>query len=99
MDLLLFDVDGTIAESGKQIDTDMQNIIQKLQSKYDLGIVGGGKHDKIMFQLGNTYSSFKHIFSENGCVYNKENTLIYSKNIREHELYNSINILMASGEP
>ena len=96
--LLLFDVDGTIAESGQKIN---KNIVELLNNclkneLIELGIVGGGKLDKIMWQTNEV--KFHHYFSECGCVYNKlinDNLeLIYEKNIREHSLYNSINILI-----
>lgn len=100
--LLLFDVDGTITESGQQIDNDTKNIIQQLSKKYDIGIVGGGKLDKILEQMGeNNY--FHYYFSECGCVYHENISLSlenlnlverYIKNIREHELYPKINILI-----
>jgi phosphomannomutase len=95
--LLLFDVDGTLAESGKSININILNILTILSAKYDIGIVGGGTHSKIVEQI-NYSNIFTHIFSECGCVYHKYNNnnyeLIYKKNIRSHQLYNSINILI-----
>ena len=38
--LLLFDVDGTIAYSGKKIDASIKNILHSLpQDKYEFGLV------------------------------------------------------------
>lgn len=97
--LLLFDVDGTIAESGKTINLDILNKLTELTKKYDLGIVGGGKYEKIIEQTNNT-TIFTHIFSECGCVYYKFNAnlskyeLVYKKNIRSHPLYKQINQLI-----
>jgi HAD superfamily hydrolase (TIGR01484 family) len=100
--LLLFDVDGTLVESGEKIDIEMVNLLNNLKDKnYELGIVGGGKLEKILQQLDNKIL-FKHYFSECGCVYhiNKNNTNnllleeIYIKNIRNHKQYNNINILI-----
>jgi len=99
--LFLFDVDGTLIESGKIIEDETLNLLQKMHEKgFELGIVGGGKLEKILKQIKNvTY--FKHFFTECGCVYHKnigpdvlnlEN--IYTKNIRDHELYPKINILI-----
>ena len=65
--LLLFDVDGTICESGQPIKLDMVNLFNKLQSKYDIGIVGGGTFEKIIYQLDNKLKP-KYIFSECGSV-------------------------------
>jgi phosphomannomutase len=103
--LLLFDVDGTIAESGQHINYDIKRLLIDLKNNknYSLGIVGGGKLDKILYQLG--YDNYiDHYFTECGCVYhinisdksNEEVTLdeVYVKNIRNHKLYSKINILI-----
>lgn len=96
--LYLFDVDGTIAESGEQITDKMKDILLKIGSYNEIGIVGGGKLDKILWQLRDV--KFKHYFTECGCIYNKyynnSDTYIeiYKKNIREHPLYNEINKLI-----
>lgn len=97
--LLLFDVDGTIAESGAIINNEILTRLIYLKDFYDLGIVGGGKYEKIIEQITQT-NIFTHIFAECGCVYYKYNKdlseyeLIYKKNIREHSLYNKINQLI-----
>lgn len=100
--LLLFDVDGTLVESGEKIDKEMSDILNKLKDKnYELGIVGGGKLEKILQQLDDKIL-FKHYFSECGCVYHVNNNIteklwleeIYMKNIRYHPEYNNINILI-----
>ncbi len=97
--LLLFDVDGTIVESGQTINENMLDLLTKLSVKYDLGIVGGGKYEKIIDQLSNT-KIFTHIFAECGCVYYKLNSnlsnyqLVYKKNIRTHPVYKQINQLI-----
>lgn len=96
--LLLFDVDGTLTESGKIIEDNMLQQLQKMNEKgYHLGIVGGGKLEKILSQLKNSHH-IHHYFTECGCVYHKNNILnlenIYTKNIRNHELYPKINILI-----
>lgn len=94
--LLLFDVDGTIAHSGKKIDHAMSNVLLGLKDKFDLGIVGGGKLEKILYQLDGIECN--HYFTECGCVYHKitDHSLkeMYIKNIRTHELYPKINILV-----
>jgi len=97
--LLLFDVDGTIAESGEKINNNLLKLFENLTNYYDLGIVGGGKYEKIVDQIHNS-KLFIHIFSECGCVYHKLNEtnavydLIYKKNIRLHPLYDKINKLI-----
>jgi phosphomannomutase len=99
--LILFDVDGTLTESGKIIEDDMLCQLNKIKEKgFDIGIVGGGKLEKILTQIKNCYY-IDHFFTECGCVYYKNignDTLIleniYTKNIRKHELYPKINILI-----
>ena len=103
--LLLFDVDGTITHSGEKIESYTKELLYDLKYKknYSLGIVGGGKLDKILYQLTND-NYIDHYFTECGSVYhinistltNNEVTLeeLYVKNIRDHKLYNQINILI-----
>ena len=96
--LLLFDVDGTIAESGQKMNKDIVKLLNNnfINSSVEIGIVGGGKLDKILWQTDEV--KFHHYFSECGCVYNKlindKLEEIYKKDIRKHNLYNSINILI-----
>jgi phosphomannomutase len=94
--LLLFDVDGTIAHSGKKIEKCINEKLSMLIQKFDLGIVGGGKLEKILYQLDGC--KFQHFFTECGCVYHKDIDgklkNVYIKNIRAHKLYPSINILI-----
>ena len=69
--LFLFDVDGTLAESGQNISCLMEQKLHDLVKRgIDIGIVGGGKLDKILQQMG-TNIYFHHYFSECGCVYNR----------------------------
>ena len=99
--LLLFDVDGTLVESGEQISNSMSSLLNSLEkNNYELGIVGGGKLDKILYQF-NKQIYFSHYFTECGSVYYKNNVNnefnleeIYKKNIRNHYLYEDINILI-----
>lgn len=96
--LLLFDIDGTITESGEKIKDDMANILASFKSEnVEIGIVGGGQLDKIMNQM-NGKILFDHYFTECGCVYIRtiDNELIhvYKKNIREHTTYSKINTLI-----
>ena len=59
--LILFDVDGTLTESGKIIHNSMLNKLITLNNKgYDLGIVGGGKLEKILNQIKKS-NCFTHI--------------------------------------
>ena len=99
--LFLFDVDGTIADSGQKIKDEMAFILNKIKENGDeIGIVGGGKLDKVLEQMDNKVY-FQHYFTECGCVYHKNNSYVYNnldeiyiKNIRNHPLYNDINKLV-----
>ena len=101
--LFLFDIDGTLTESGNIINQNMKNIIKNLinENNIDIGIVGGGKLDKVLVQMTNDLY-FKYYFTECGCVYNKnleypyniKLSEIYCKDIRKHYLYPLINILV-----
>lgn len=96
--LLLFDVDGTIAESGKVMDSRIKTFLQELQQKTDikLGIVGGGTFSKICKQLDDLVVDY--IFSECGSTYhcweNNEYQLKSMKILREHELYVKCKVLI-----
>lgn len=81
--LILFDVDGTLSESRKQISSDMVQAIEQLKRIPDLeiGIVGGSNLVKQKEQLGACLSLFKWIFSENGLVAHKDGSLIHQKSI------------------
>jgi len=97
--LILFDIDGTIAESSQEVPSKMKDkILKKMNAGYDIGIVGGGKLEKALSQLGDLHIT--HYFTECGCVYHrrskddKELWSIYVKNIRKHPLYSKINIII-----
>lgn len=95
--ILLFDVDGTICESGKKINDKIAAIINYLSYTYTIGIVGGGSFNKILSQLDNKIVA-QHIFSECGSVYNKLTNYqykeIYKNNLREIPEYDKINKLI-----
>lgn len=97
--LILLDVDGTIAESSQTISDITRQALERLllTGKYELGIVGGSKYEKIMQQLdgpSHGSTSMTHIFSENGCVYHKNGVEIFRQNIRLHPLYPQMNKLI-----
>ena len=98
--LFLFDIDGTLVESSKNISSEHALILNQLKEKYEIGIVGGGVLKKNLEQFGeNIY--FNHYLTECGCVYYKNQSKdglqleeVYIKNIRHHELYLPINQLI-----
>ena len=73
-EIFIFDIDGTLAESGKIIDQDILLHLTKLKERKSckLAICGGGKYEKIINQINNS-TIFDYIFSECGCVYYKYN--------------------------
>jgi phosphomannomutase len=90
--LLLFDVDGTICESGKKISSQIATQLNRLeQNGYELGIVGGGTFNKILYQLDNKVFP-KYIFSECGSVYHKLNSLANNTNDFHYNLINMNNL-------
>lgn len=98
--LLLFDVDGTICDSGKKITSHMANsIINLVKSGCIIGIVGGGVFNKILYQLDDQIKP-KYIFSECGSVFHKFNyktsqyELINTNNLRLEPEYTQINQLV-----
>lgn len=98
--LLLFDVDGTICDSGKKISLQMAHQLNFLSNAgYILGIVGGGIFSKIKYQLDNKINP-EYIFSECGSVFHKFNfqttnyDLINMNNLRLEPEYVQINQLI-----
>ncbi len=87
--ICLFDVDGTICEHGQNIKDDMFNEIFKLKQRLncELGIIGGGKYERICEQLYNQQTLFKYIFSECGSVYYKDDKMIKNNVITRHKAF------------
>lgn len=59
--------------------------LEDLRRRYPdavFGIVGGGTHDKIVHQLGETTTLFRHIFSECGCVHHEDGVMRRARDIR-----------------
>lgn len=87
--LFLFDVDGTIAESSKEININILKIlIEKKQENFEYGIISGGKYEKLLKQIGeeniiNSNPLFDYVFCENGMIGYKNNNLIFERNLDE----------------
>ena len=92
--LILFDVDGTLVESGKKISNVVSNVMSKLHNDNILGVIGGGTYEKLMSQLDNSSKYFTYIFSECGSVVHKQHNEkfqeISKKNIVEYLGANTI---------
>jgi phosphomannomutase len=99
--IYVFDIDGTLAESGKLIDLQILQLLNKLKTKFgcELGLCGGGKFEKACTQALDT-NLFDHIFAECGCDYRKYNPeineykVVCEQNIRSHRLFKEINVLI-----
>lgn len=94
-DLILFDVDGTLANSGQCVLTEMGNKFIYLNNDgYKLGLIGGGTHAKILAQIGKYIDCFQFVFSECGSVIyeriNNELIETHKKNIYEYIEYEKI---------
>lgn len=82
--IILFDVDGTLVDSGQQIQYNMIDILTKLSTYYTLGVVGGGTYEKISWQLNTSITLFKYIFSECGSVVHIDNKLVEKNNMLDN---------------
>jgi phosphomannomutase len=101
--LFLFDIDGTLCESGQQIKKECLEVLHKLKKVgNELGIVGGGNYTQIKKQLKldqkENQNLFSYLFCENGCILYKQNQLIYESDIRKHAIWTSkiLQILLKS---
>ena len=86
MNLLLFDVDGTLAKSTLQITKEMETMLKETSKKedYEMCIVGGGNYNHIIHQIGKENEKlFTYIFSENGLVTYKNGELFHKNDIKE----------------
>lgn len=83
--IILFDVDGTLVESGKNITVPMGEILIKVKEKFNckLGIIGGGIYLKLKLQLDNYLPCFDYIFPECGALGYFDDKLIYQKNLMD----------------
>jgi phosphomannomutase len=80
--IIIFDIDGTLVESGKIITENMGKLltILKLTLKCELCVVSGGTYDKLKYQLSEYYYLFNYVFPECGSSCYYQDILIYQKN-------------------
>jgi len=102
MEIILFDVDGTLCESSKTISLQMARMLNNIIDKnIQIGIVGGGTFEKIIFQLDKQVNP-QYIFSECGSVYHKLSPdsksyiLVNKNNLKLEPEYIKINKLIKS---
>ncbi|CAH1794777.1 unnamed protein product [Owenia fusiformis] len=83
--LCLFDVDGTLTASRKQVLPDMEAFLEKLSQRVVVGLVGGSDLKKIAEQMKGmeVLNKFKYVFSENGLVAHKDGKLLAIENIHK----------------
>jgi len=80
--LLLFDVDGTLTQPRKVIQSDMLEVLNKLYQREDIhiGFVGGSDRKKQLEQLGEeNFKLFNWKFSENGLESYNNGELIHKQ--------------------
>jgi len=101
--IILFDVDGTLTKPRLKVESDIINMISKLNknNSIDIGIVGGSDFKKQQEQLGDdVLSLFDYVFSENGLVSYCNNELFHSNSfvdfIGEKSMKKLINLCLKS---
>ncbi|CAH6421049.1 Phosphomannomutase [uncultured virus] len=96
MVIVLFDVDGTLAPSGKQIEAAMVETLGRLAIVPDLvmGIVGGGSYTKIEWQLGEAIMLFTHIFAECGAVVYVDGIKVSERCMLDHCDRSRLNLIL-----
>lgn len=78
--ICIFDVDGTLTESTKQITKGVLDLIKKLKEKdIEIVVVAGGSYSKVIWQLCDK-NIFDKIFTECGAIYYEKGCEIYHKN-------------------
>lgn len=78
--ICIFDVDGTLVDSTKQITHEMLETVKNLKMKgIEIIIVAGGSYDKVIWQLQD-HNIFNKIYTECGAIYYEDGTKIMHKN-------------------
>lgn len=84
MDIVLFDVDGTLTVPRNEVTGEMLEFLQELRKVIKVGIVGGSDLPKIEEQLGvNTIKSYDYVFSENGLLAHKDGELLAQQSLKK----------------
>lgn len=81
---LIYDLDGTLVASSRQISPDMINTLERLKLKgYKNILVTGGSYPKVKYQLQDRLDLFEMIFTESGAILHQGGTEIYRKPITD----------------
>lgn len=86
MCIVLFDIDGTLTQSGKKVTSDVINVLKKLKeiNNIKLGLVGGGTIEKIKYQMFEILDLFTYIFAESGAIVNVNNVTVLERNMLDY---------------
>lgn len=91
--ICIFDVDGTLTESTKEITDEMLQLLRELKNKdVQIVVVAGGSYHKVASQLKDL-ELFDKIYTECGAVYYENNSLVFQNNFTDHcdrQVLNSI---------
>ena len=85
--IFLFEIDGTLKASRKEIKENMINCLTSIKTHKDIEIasVGGSDAKKAKEQLLSAFTLFNYVFTENGLVsYDSEGKIFHSKKISSH---------------
>src|SRR5438552_798369 len=94
-DLIVFDLDGTLAPTKAQMDKEMDKLITELLSKKTVAIIGGGKYQLFQHQFLNELTapkeSYKNLFlfpvtSTTFLRYNKGWKKVYAHNLTKEQV-------------
>lgn len=95
--ILLFDLDNTLTQPGKNIEYEHLKRLEYLSKTYTLGIVSSSNFERITNQIPNL-DIFKYIFAENGTTsyyYGKQfHQTTFSKFVGEYKFTKIINVIL-----
>jgi len=84
LECILFDIDGTLTPSRRNIDPEILDMLVRLKSKVTVGVVGGSDLVKQKEQLGkDVLDLVDYSFSENGLVAYEKGQLIHCRSITD----------------
>lgn len=84
--LIVFDLDGTLAESKSKIDTEMSQLIVKLLTEKKVAVIGGGKYGLFKEQLVSQVK-LKKALAQNLYLFPTTATAFYKYQTKWHKVY------------